>query len=210
MALANEIRIIWLDTHIGVIGQYQTLKEQFQSNLRSVTAMPPNGINELICYFENNVAPIEFVSTTGDALTLIQNEKDKKIIFISSGVLGKEIIPTIVSKYERIYSFYIFCGYVRGLRDWALEHEYDAFMKILDHETDLLVHLVRDTSNDIIKLGESYMQLHDGENARKCFVTAQTLEICANELDKLHAPLLSRLKLLEGNNGLIQQARYMK
>jgi hypothetical protein len=83
-------------------------------------------------------------------------------------------------------------------------------MKILDHETDLLVHLVRDTSNDIIKLGESYMQLHDGENARKCFVTAQTLEICANELDKLHAPLLSRLKLLEGDNGLIHQARNMK
>lgn len=86
MALANGLCIIWLDTHIGAMGQYRTLKEQFQSSLRPVTAMPPNGINELIYYFEENVAPINFVSTIDDALTLIQNEKEKPIIFISSGV----------------------------------------------------------------------------------------------------------------------------
>lgn len=80
-------------------------------------------------------------------------------------------------------------------------------MKAFDHETDLLVGLARDLSNDIIQLGQSYMQLLDGENARKCFVTAETLEISANEIDKLHSPLLSRLRLLQGNNGLIQQAR---
>jgi len=210
MVLGDGLCIIWLDTHIGVIGEYQTLKKQFQSSLGPVTAMPPNGINELIYYFEENVAPINFVSRIDDALTLIQNEKDKSIIFISSGVLGKQIIPTIVSQYSRVRSYYIFCGYVVGIRDWALERGYDEFMKILDHETDLLVHLARDSSNDIIKLGQSHMALHDGENARKCFVTAQTLEICANVIDKIRPPLLSRLKLLKGDNGLIQQARNMK
>jgi hypothetical protein len=193
------------------MGQYQTLKEQFQSNLRPVTAMPPGNINELICYFEEKVAPIKFVSTIEDALALIQSETDKRIIFISSGTLGQEIIPKIVAQYQysRVYFYYIFCGYVRGLTEWALEHEYDTCMKILDYETDLLIHLIRDTSNDIIKLGQSHMTLREGEDARKCFVTSQTLEISANAIDTLRPPLMARLKLLEGSNGLIEQARNM-
>ncbi|CAF4284075.1 unnamed protein product, partial [Adineta steineri] len=60
-----------------------------------------------------------------------------------------------------------------------------------DHETDLLIRLVRDASNDLMKLGQSYMTLNDGESARKCFVTAQTLEIQANTTDTLHASLLT-------------------
>jgi len=207
MALANGLRFIWLDTHIGVMGQHQTLKEQFRSNLRPVAAMPPNNINELICYFEENVAPIEFVSETEDALTLIQYETDKRIKFISSGTLGEPIIPRIVSEYSRVDYFYIFCGYVRRLTEWALEHGYENCMKILDHEKDLLLHLVRDASNDIIKLGKTYMDLRDDESARKCFVTAQTLEMLANAVDPDRAPLLINLNLLNGDNGLIAQAR---
>ena len=210
MALANGLYIIWLDMHIGVMGEYKALKEKFRSNLQPTVAMPPNNINELICYFEKHVAPIHYVSTIDNALTLIQNETDKKIILISSGVLGEQIIPDIISQYPRVHFFYIFCGYVRRLTEWALERGYETCMKILDHETDLLIHLVRDSSNDIIKLGNSYMTLHDGESARKCFVTAQTLEQYANAADTLHPPLRTRLQLLEGDNGLIEQARRLR
>ncbi len=136
MALANGLRFIWLDTHIGVMGQYQTLKEQFrsnlrpvmdvppdsindQSNLRPVATMPLDSINELICYFEEHVAPIEFVSETEDALALIQRQTDKRIKFISSGTLGEPIIPRIISEYSHVDYFYIFCGYVLRLREWA-------------------------------------------------------------------------------------------
>jgi hypothetical protein len=47
----------------------------------------------------------------------------------------------------------------------ALERGYENCMKILDHEKDLFLHLVRDVSNDTIKLGKTYMDLQDGENA---------------------------------------------
>jgi hypothetical protein len=80
-------------------------------------------------------------------------------------------------------------------------------MKILDHEKDLLLHLVRDASNDIIELGKTYMDLREGESARKCFVTAQTLETLANAVDSDRAPLLINLNLLNGDHGLIAQAR---
>jgi hypothetical protein len=72
------------------------------------------------------------------------------------------------------------------------------------------LHLVRDASNDIIKLEQSDMKLHDGESARKCFVTAQTLELQANATDTLHPLVLTRFKLLEGDNGLIQQAHNLQ
>ncbi|CAF1940632.1 unnamed protein product [Rotaria magnacalcarata] len=209
MALGNGLRIVWLDTHIGVMGKYQDLKKQFRAAAQPVASMPPGGINELICYIEENVAPIEFVSTIDDALALIQHETDKRIIWISSGTLGEQIIPKIVSEYPRVYFFYIFCGYVKRLVEWALDHEYENIMKIVDTESVLLVHLTRDMSNDIIKLGESYMELLDGKSAEKCFLTAQKLEQHANAVDSLHncAPLLTRLSMLEGPNGLIQKAR---
>lgn len=207
MVLGNGLVIIWLDTHIGVTGKYLKFKATFQTALKPVTAMPPKDINELIYYFEENVAPITFVSQPDDALALIANEKDKRIILISSGSLGQPIIPDIVAQYPRVYFFYIFCGYVIGLRDWALDRDYDMCMKILDFETDLLLHLVRDRSMDIIDLGNTYLALKDGESARKCFVTAETLEISANEIDRPAPPLTSRLRLLQGFNGLIAEAR---
>jgi hypothetical protein len=227
MALANGLRFIWLDTHIGVMGQYQALKEQFRSNLRPVMAVPPESvndqsnlppvaatplfnINELICYFEEHVAPIEFVSETEDALALIRRQSDKRIKFISSGILGEPIIPKIISEYPYVDYFYIFCGYVRRLTEWALEHGYEECMKILDHEKDLLLHLVRDASNDIIKLGKTYMDLSDGKSALECFETAQNLETLANAADPGRAPLRINLNLLNGDNGLIAKARNLK
>ncbi|CAF4482155.1 unnamed protein product, partial [Rotaria sp. Silwood2] len=69
------------------------------------------------------------------------------------------------------------------------------------------MHLLRDTSEKIIKLGRSYMTLQQGEDARKCFVTAETLQIYANDVNPTLAPVLDQLLLLQGPNGLIQQAR---
>lgn len=212
MVFGEGIRIIWLDTHIGVMGEYQQMKEQFQNNVQPVAAMPPRSVYELIYYFEENVTPIKYVSKIEDALTLIGEEPEKRIIFISSGVLGEQVIPDIISKFTNVYFFYIFCGYVRRLVEWALDRGYESCMKIVDHEYDLLVHLTRDMSKDIITLGKTYMPLGDGESARKCFVTSQTLENHANIVDALHnrAPLLDRLRELEGPTGLIQQARDMR
>ncbi len=59
-------------------------------------------------------------------------------------------------------------------------------------------------------MGQSYMVLHDEKKAQKCFVSSQTLEISANDLDKLHSSFLTRPKLLEDDYGLIQQAHSLK
>ena len=94
-----------------------------------------------------------------------QTDKNNSI-YIIWYTRKRNYILTIVSDHPRINSFYLFCGYIAGIRNWALGREYDTFMKILDHKTDLLLHLVRDASNDIIKLGQSYMTVGDEESAR--------------------------------------------
>lgn len=78
MTFGNGFLIVWLDTYIGVVGEYQEFKAQFQSNLQPVISMTPRNINELLCYFEDKIGPIQFVSTIDDALVLISNERDKK------------------------------------------------------------------------------------------------------------------------------------
>ena len=206
MVLGNGLQVIWLDDHIGVVGEYLRLKKKFKEALLPLAAMPPNGINELIDYFEANIAPIHFFSETDQAVAFIQNQKDKRIIWISSGRLGQPIIPEIVANYPRVYYFYIYCGFIEGLRDWALDHGYEVCMQILDFELDLLLHLVRDRSVDVIDLGKAYLAANDRTSARKCFVTAETLEIKANELDPSRPPVTTLLKLLQGPNGWLAKA----
>ena len=210
MAFGEGPRAIWLDGFIGVRGEYLRFKEQFNSSMRPMTSMPPNNINELIHFFETDVCPIIFVDNADDALNYILDNRKKTLIWISSASAGKPIMPTIVRQYQHVQRYYMFCQRIRDHVDWALEREYETILQLFDHEMDFLIRLMRDTSSDIIDLGKTYLQLRDGENARKCFVTSRTLEIGANESNRPRAPFRERLALLEGPSGLIAQAQEMR
>lgn len=208
MTIGNGIYCIWLDSHIGILGEYEKFKERFQRDLEPINSLPPDSINNLILCFEREIAPIKFVPTADDALVLIQNETDKRIILISSGSLGKEIIPFVLENYPRVYSIYVFCGDIANNCEWTTPYMY--FFKMFDHETDLLLRLVRDISNEFIKLGRCYLTVYDGESARKCFVAAETLETHANDAAPQDYPQMSRLMILQGPNGLIKQSQNLK
>ncbi|CAF3504759.1 unnamed protein product [Rotaria sp. Silwood1] len=208
MSDENGIYCIWLDLHIGILGKYQTFKEKFQKSLKPINGLPPNSINNLILCFEQEVAPIKFVSNIDDALALIQNETDKRIILISSGSLGKDAVPLIYKNYPRVYSYYIFCANILNYLDWAMDYLH--CLKIFDHETDLLIRLTRDISQEFIRLGRSYLAVYDGESARKCFVTAETLETHANDANSPNPPVRRCLEMLQGPNGLIEKSQNLK
>ena len=89
-------------------------------------------------------------------------------------------------------------------------NRYEEILQFFNHERELLVRLARDVSSDVIDLGKTYLRAKDGEGARKCFVTARTLAIGANQTDNDRAPLTNQLEQLEGPNGLIEQARQMR
>lgn len=210
MNFGEARRVVWLDEFIGVRGEYLQFKEQFRSSMQPMISMPLNNINELIYFFETDVCRIIFFNNTDEALNYILDNREKTLIWISSASAGRPIMPTIVAQYPRVQRYYMFCAQIHQHVEWALEHEYETILQFFDHEIDLLIRLMRDTSSDIIGLGKYHLKQRDGESARKCFVTAKTLEIGANETNRPRAPSKDRLAQLEGLNGLIEQARQMR
>ena len=210
MVLGEGVRIIWLDAFIGEDGKYESFKRNFQTTLRPAAAVPPDNINVLICSLTENAAPVLFAQTPAQAATLIEEHHDKQIIFISSGSLGKPMIPLICSVYLHVYRFYFFCYDIGKYLEFAMD--YVCCLQMFNFETDLLVRLARDISKDIITQGEGYLEIDDAENALKCFEHVSTLNNDANRIDTLNPPCLVYLKQLngDGNNvGLIQRARDM-
>jgi hypothetical protein len=104
----------------------------------------------LICALNTNAAPFIFVDQPEKAIKEIEINHEKQIIFISSGSLGRYIIPNIISKYSNVYSFYIFCDSFERHVDLALDYRH--CLQIFDHELDLLVRLMRDISRGCTRL----------------------------------------------------------
>jgi len=210
MVLGNGLRIIWLDAYIGQDGHYHAFKRQCQIALQPAAEVPPDALNVLICALAQNAAPLLFAHTPAQAATLIETHHDKEIIFISSGSLGQHMLPLITAFYPNVHRFYFFCLHISKYVEFGMA--YASCLQMFDHEIDLLVRLARDISSDIIKQGEIYLQIEDAENAVKCFEHALTLNVNANDTDKLNGPCLTYLRQLngDGNNiGLIQRANDM-
>lgn len=211
-ACQNEfVQIFWLDTYVGQLGHYNGFKYKFQDNLKVVSILPPNDIDKLTCAFEATFFRIKFFDTIEKALAGIELHRNKRIIFISSGSLGKFIIPRIVSTFFNVYSFYVYCCDISLNRDWAFE--YFPCVKIFDHELDLLVRLMRDISSDAIRLGTTYLAVDDPTSALKCFEAARELDNRANNTDTLNQPYYGHLRILDDNKskpGLIQKALIMR
>jgi tetratricopeptide (TPR) repeat protein len=210
MALANGVRFVWLDEHIGRVGKYQEFKRRFRNTLKPTAAAPPDAINVTIWTLEQNAAPFLFASTPDEAIQLIEKNYDKYVIFISSGSLGQTIIPRISATYPCVHSFYIFCGDISKYVELAIE--FASCLQTFNHETDLLVRLARDISGDIIKQGKIYMDIPEPKNALKCYDQALILNNEVNRIDTLNDPCYIYIREINGdglNVGLIQEAQYM-
>ncbi|UJR18499.1 hypothetical protein I4U23_005405 [Adineta vaga] len=63
MTLNNEYAIIFgLDAHIGLQRNNQVTRRNFQENSAETAAIPPDSIDDLICSFHDNCAPIDYAS----------------------------------------------------------------------------------------------------------------------------------------------------
>jgi hypothetical protein len=218
MAL-KKVVIIWLDrTFEG--GHNQSMTNQFNEQIAS-SAASSDPIESAICHETKDDllahgAPVVTARTADEAIKLIESYPDAKIFFISSGSLGKDMVPEIVRRYSLIHSFYIFCFKMVDHCGWA--SEYVECLQMFDHPVDLLVRLMRDISEYFIKQGEQFLRDKDPHNALKYFQHSLNLEKRANERDKMKPntknsgkPLVQpdfrrNLDLLEGENGLIRQA----
>ena len=208
MALSKSHRIIWLDTFIGQDEEYQAFKRRFAAPIEPL-ARVGDEIDRLIQTVQENAAPFIFAEKIGQAMDAICNTNLFRVIFISSGSLGRLIIPKIHPQHRHVYSLYIFCGKMANYTDLIID--YADVIQIFDHEVELLVRLVRDLSLEIIKRGEALLNENKPAEAKDLFERARNMELAANNEDKLHPPFLERLVRIgdENNPGLLQTAEVM-
>ncbi|CAF1942361.1 unnamed protein product [Rotaria magnacalcarata] len=218
MALSGSLSIIWLDAYIGLADECKGIKKLFQSELASAAAIfpvPIDPINQMICCIRELAAPISFASSISDALELIETHlgNGEKVIVITSGSLGNDLISDIQARNFDIHSYYIFCGQIMNHVEWASEKLADGLDIIMfDFEIDLLLRLSRELSNQLIENGRNLLGT-DPHSALKYFECARALAEKAVERDApkdekdTHRPSISHRRLLDGDNGLIAQAK---
>ena len=208
MALSKSHRIIWLDAFIGKDGECEAFKRQFTAPIEPL-ARVGDPIDRLIQALEVNAVPFIFIHQIDEAMEAIRETEDFQVIFISSGSLGRHIIPRIHPQHGHVYSFYIFCGLMANYTDLIID--YLDVIQIFDHEKDLLVRLIRDLSLEMINGGITLLDANRPVEAKDVFERARKLEQAANDEDRLHPPFLERLQQLgdESHPGLIQRAEEM-
>ncbi|CAF0739050.1 unnamed protein product [Rotaria sp. Silwood1] len=218
MALSSAFSILWLDAHIGLQDQCKDLKKLFQTELAPAAAefpIPIDPINQMICCISELAAPVSFSSSIEDALELIDTHlyNKKSIILITSATLGKQIIPEIQQREFAIHSYYIFCGCIKDHIGWVLEYiEQGLEIQMFDFEIDLLLRLSRDLSNELIEQGKKLLG-NSPQSALNYFECARALAEKAVERDTPkdasdpHRPSTKHRDILDGQNGLIAQAK---
>ncbi|CAF3307957.1 unnamed protein product [Rotaria socialis] len=218
----QEVIVIWLDgTFKG--GNYRSMRNEFDENITGSAPSSPcsDEIDDLICNQTKqdliiNGVLVFTVKTVEEAIETIEIYSQARVLFISSGSLGKDIVPKIVGRYPLIHSFYIFCFKMFLHTDWA--SEYIDCLQMFDHPIDLLVRLMRDISLYFIEQGKIQLEFDEPGNALTYFKYAWNLETRANTRDKLppntknqegfimQSDYRASLNLLEGDDGLIRQA----
>ncbi|CAF1534458.1 unnamed protein product [Didymodactylos carnosus] len=211
---SDDHLLIWLDQHIGISEYCVSLKKAFgmmvdPSSVCVTWDIKQIDIDGLIRTPKEESAqnfyrllPCDKVEV---CLELIKANANKRIILITSGSLGEQIMPHI-DQCPQVDSVYVFCGNISHHIKWAID--YLDVLQIFDHETDLLVRLVRDLSKYYIQKGQVYLQNVRPTQALDCFSYAKQFIFRANSVDR--RDYIDDLQTLDGSpplyQGLIFQA----
>jgi len=136
-----------------------------------------SGISSHALYeLKDDAYALNLFSNEHKCLEFIKSNADRDIFFITSGSLGKSIVPKIVDL-KQIYAIYIFCGNIEYHMSWALDYV-DWITAMLDHEDDLLLRLMKDLSDYLQKRHNTdwYNKIKDNKNDLQKF-TKQSLSI---------------------------------
>jgi hypothetical protein len=97
--------------------------------------------------------------------------QEKRIFFISSGQMGKKVVPRILERYPRIFtdlitdrpypSIYVFCHNIEWNLEWAME--YIEYIQMFNFDSELLERLTRDIAEYFI---ERYERMRQDNNLK--------------------------------------------
>jgi hypothetical protein len=107
--------IFWLDRHIGNPHEYIHLKNSFGSNTDplslSWTMLTDNDYDTMISCgdtatvtFEGIKFLLQAFNNEDACLAAFEQNQDKRIFFITSGSMGREVVPKVIERYRHIYT----------------------------------------------------------------------------------------------------------
>jgi len=134
--------VVWLDEHIGVPGNNETMKNRFRR------------ITYPLHTFIDVQSTIDFIH---------QQDKNKKTVFlITSGTLGEHIVAQIYNL-TCLRQILIFCGNMNHHRKWA--EDYIEKILMFDSDEELLIRLTNEIANYLMEEARQYEEQDNIERA---------------------------------------------
>jgi hypothetical protein len=160
--------IIWLDQYIGLFESNIQLKSGVSEQADPEKILPTSPLDKNInqsIQFKNNMEQsfdkipknLKAFSEKDECLHCIGESLDqnKKVFFITSGSMGKDIAPDIIKKYSSLQNIYVFCGYYKAHLEWVEDClDQNIICIMYDFHTDLLARLLRDVAEYFISEGD--------------------------------------------------------
>jgi hypothetical protein len=174
--------IVWLDQNIASPDCCKLLKKAFATTTnpedKILTSIDELDISNLIrdnsTYEESSFFEIPFnfklFSHVEPCLTfLLENAGKKRIFFITSGSLGEDIVPRILTDHQEIFkdektgkfyedSIYIFCADMVKHGQWAIDYIDLDCIKMENDDQSILARLTRDIAKYFISQGKEFLQ----------------------------------------------------
>jgi len=177
---------VWIDKHIGVEKTYEGLKSKFNDNIQVLKSNNPDeqdiDDDTILCTdpkmlekLSDEIYCLKYFSEIDKALEYIRNNSQKKIFFMSSGTIGKEVVPKIVDL-QQIKGIYIFCGNISYHTEWATDYV-DKITAMLEHQDNLLERLTRDIATYVEEKGDQHKAKGDIIPAKNCYAWSKKLLI---------------------------------
>ena len=186
--------IIWGDPHIGDDKEYVTLKRAFISNIDpcfdTASSTTEKDLTNLMC--TNDTHTIRFgepqsvllcCTTVQECCAAFDTYRNKKVFFITSGKMGREILPRIEKDFKILFtdpvtkeaclSIYLFCGSIDKHADLVEKHK--EHVRMVNHDADLLERVTMDAAAYYFTLGERAKQDGKPEEAEVYFAWSAKL-----------------------------------
>ncbi len=207
--------IVWLDQNIASPDCCKLLKKAFATTTnpedKILTSIDELDISNLIrdnsTYEESSFFEIPFnfklFSHVEPCLTfLLENAGKKRIFFITSGSLGEDIVPRILTDHQEIFkdektgkfyedSIYIFCADMVKHGQWAIDYIDLDCIKMENDDQSILARLTRDIAKYFISQGKEFLQnkndLISLKKALKYFTWSKELFHKAQHVVKTHS-----------------------
>lgn len=120
---------------------------------------------------------INFVQTIDDAMKKIEENSTKKIFLITSGELGRVLVPIAAERYPWVHQIYIFAHNLESHLDLA--DKYISLVNLSNFPKTLSLQLTCGIAKFFMERGRSFLAVEAPQEAFKCLLHAKNLEEAA-------------------------------